>query len=141
MTTAREMMHEGCQCIGEHDSLEEAARMMRDLGVGSLPICGDDNRLHGIITDRDIVIKCLAEGGDPRTMTAGDLAQGKPVIVSDDSDLRSVLQSMTEHQIKRMPVIDHDSHQLIGMISEADLARHLEEDDLAEFVEKVYARS
>lgn len=141
MTTAREMMHEGCQCIGEHDSLEGAARMMRDLGVGALPICGDDNRLHGIITDRDIVIKCLADGSDPRTTTAGDLARGKPVTVSDDSDLRSVLQAMTEHQIKRMPVIDHDSHQLIGMISEADLARHLSEDDLAEFVEKVYARA
>ena len=115
--------------------------MMRDLGVGSLPICGDDDRLQGIITDRDIVIKCVAEGSDPRTTPAGELAQGKPVTVSDDSDLHNVLQSMTEHQIKRMPVIDHDSHQLIGMISEADLARHLGEDDLAEFVEKVYARA
>ncbi len=92
------------------------------------------------ITDRDIVIKCLAEGAEPRSMTAGELAQGKPVTVPDDSDLHTVLRAMTEHQIKRMPVIDHESHRLIGMISEADLARHLSEEDLAEFVEAVYAR-
>ena len=141
MTTARDMMNEGCECIGEHDTLERAAQMMRDQGVGALPICGDDNKLHGIITDRDIVVKCIAEGGDPKTKTAGEMAQGKPVTVSDDTDMQEVLETMTGHQIKRMPVIDHESHQLIGMISEADLAHHLSDDNLAEFVEKVYGRA
>ena len=139
MTTARDMMHAGVQCIGEHETLDKAARMMDELGVGALPICGDDDRLHGIITDRDIVIKCLAKGGDARTMTASELAQGKPMTVEADSDLHAVLRMMSEHQIKRMPVIDQ--HRLVGMISESDLARHLSEQDLAEFVEAVYARS
>ena len=64
---------------------------MRDLDVGSLPICGDDDRLHGIITDRDIVTKCVAAGGDPAVVTAGELAQGKPVTVESDTDVGEVL--------------------------------------------------
>lgn len=139
MTSARDMMHPGAECIGEHETLERAAQMMRDLDVGALPICGDDNRLHGIITDRDIVVRCLAGGANPQTVTAGDLAQGKPVTVDADATLTPVLRAMTDHQIKRMPVLDH--HRLVGMISESDLARHLSEDDLAAFVEGVYARS
>jgi CBS domain-containing protein len=139
MTTARDMMHVGVKCIGEHETLDNAARIMRQHGVGALPICGDDDRLHGIVTDRDIVIKCLATGGDPRSMTAAELAQGKPVTVDAGTDLHEVLRTMREHQIKRLPVIEE--HRLVGMISEADLARHLSDDDLAEFVEAVYARS
>ncbi|MCW2934689.1 MAG: hypothetical protein JWM19_5651, partial [Actinomycetia bacterium] len=63
MTTARDIMHAGAECIGEHATLAEAARRMRDLDVGALPVCGDDDRLRGIITDRDIVLKCVATGG------------------------------------------------------------------------------
>jgi CBS domain-containing protein len=133
------MMHMGAQCIGEHESMAVAARMMRDLGVGSLPICGDDQRLKGIITDRDIVVRCLAEGRDPATMTAAEMAQGRPFVVAADADAGDVLRSMTEHRVKRMPVID--DHRLVGMISEADLARHLSDDQLATFVESVYGRA
>jgi len=75
MTTAREIMTGGAECIGEKETLEQAARKMKDLDVGSLPICGEDNRLKGMLTDRDIVIKCLAEGGDPRTATTGNSAR------------------------------------------------------------------
>lgn len=139
MTTARDMMHMGAQCIGEHESMADAARMMRDLGVGSLPICGDDQRLKGIITDRDIVVRCLADGRDPASMTAADMAQGRPFVVDADADAGDVLRSMTEHRVKRMPVID--DHRLVGMISEADLARHLSDDQLAIFVESVYGRA
>lgn len=71
MTTAREIMHEGARCVGEHETLRAAAGMMRDLDVGALPICGDDDRLHGMITDRDVGVKCIAEGADPDSMTAG----------------------------------------------------------------------
>jgi CBS domain-containing protein len=133
------MMHLGAQCIGEHESMADPARMMRDLGVGSLPICGDDQRLKGIITDRDIVVRCLADGRDPASMTAADMAQGRPFVVDADADAGDVLRSMTEHRVKRMPVID--DHRLVGMISEADLARHLSDDQLAIFVESVYGRA
>jgi CBS domain-containing protein len=137
MTTARDIMHTGAECIGEHESLQRTAQRMRDLDVGALPICGDDDRLHGIITDRDIVIKCIAGGGDPANVTAGDLAQGKPVTVLSDADVSEVLRAMAEHQIRRLPVIE--SHRLVGMISEADLARHLPEQAVGEFVEAICA--
>ena len=69
MSKAKEIMHWGAEYVAASDTLETAARMMRDGHVGSLPICGPDNRLQGIITDRDIVVKCLAEGRDPKTTT------------------------------------------------------------------------
>ncbi len=137
MKTARDIMHEGAECINEDQTLQDAARMMRDLGVGSLPICGNDNRLHGMITDRDIVIKCLAEGRDPAEITAGDLAQGAPRCVTAGDDVDHVLQTMSNHQIRRVPVLEN--HQMVGMISEADLARHLSDEQIAHFVTSVYA--
>jgi CBS domain-containing protein len=139
MTTARDIMHAGAECIGEHETLAQAARRMRDLDVGALPVCGDDDRLHGIITDRDIVIRCVAVGDNPESVTAGDLARGKPFTVEAEADVAQVLQVMEEHRIRRLPVID--SHRLIGMISEADLAQHLPEQSIAGFVEAICARS
>ena len=132
MTTARDIMHAGANCIGQHESLKRAAELMRDLDVGSLPICGDDDRLQGIVTDRDIVTKCVAQGADPAGSTAGELAQGTPVTVSSNADVSAVLQAMAEHKIRRVPVVE--DRQIVGMISEADLARHLPKQDVAEFV-------
>ena len=139
MTTAQDIMHTGAECIGEHESLYKAAQRMRDLDVGALPICGDDDRLHGIITDRDIVIKCIAAGGDPATMTAGDLAQGKPVTIDAAADVSEVLAVMEGHRIRRLPVIE--SHRLVGVISEADLARHLPDQQVAQFAGAICAAS
>ncbi|MGW0885478.1 CBS domain-containing protein [Streptomyces sp. NPDC002671] len=137
MTTARDIMHTGATCVREDETLEAAARRMKELDVGALPICGPDDRLHGIITDRDIVLKCVAKGKDPRAMTAGQLEQGKPVTIDAGADAGRVLQAMEEHKIRRLPVIDN--HRLVGMISEADLARHLPEDQVGRFVEAVCA--
>ncbi|GII58378.1 hypoxic response protein 1 [Planotetraspora thailandica] len=135
MTTAREIMHPGVECVGEHQTLVFAARMMRDMNVGALPICGDDDRLHGILTDRDIVTKCVAEGCDPAKTTAGELAQGKPVTITADADASQVLQAMEANRIRRLPVIEN--RRLIGLISEADLARHLPDEEVGHFVESV----
>ncbi|CAM5538960.1 CBS domain-containing protein [Streptomyces narbonensis] len=135
MTTAREIMHAGASCVQENESLMDAARRMSELDVGALPICGPDDRLHGIITDRDIVVKRLAKGKDPHRMTAGDLAQGKPVTVDAGADSEVVLRTMQDHRVRRVPVID--DHRMVGMISEADLARHLPEERVGHFVEEV----
>ncbi|MEU7689745.1 CBS domain-containing protein [Microbispora hainanensis] len=136
--TAGQVMHEGAECIGEHESLRRAAEMMRDMNVGALPICGDDDRLKGIITDRDIVIKCCAEGKDLDQTTAGELARGL-VWVDANASVEDALMKMEEHQIKRMPVIEN--HRIVGMITEADLAKELPDSKLAEFVHRIYARS
>ena len=137
MTTARDIMNAGATCVGEDQSLMQAAQMMRDMNVGSLPICGNDKKLHGIITDRDIVVKCLAEGMDPNTCTAGQLAQGHLTWVDADTDMTQIVELMGQQQVKRMPVIE--DHMLVGMISESDLARHLDEHELSRFVERVFA--
>ncbi|MDA0632528.1 CBS domain-containing protein [Nonomuraea sp. MCN248] len=134
----QDVMHYGVECIGEHDSLRKATRMMRDLSVGALPICGDDDRLKGIITDRDIVIKCCAADKDLDSTTAGELAHGL-VWVKADSGVEEALEKMGRHQVKRLPVID--DKRLVGMVSEADLAKELPDDKLAEFVHQIYAPS
>ena len=137
MTTARDVMHTGTQCIGEDQNLIDAARMMRDLGVGSLPICGADDKLHGMLTDRDIVVRCLAEGADCATTTVGSLAQGRVFFVDADADIDDVLAVMEEHQVRRLPVIEN--HRLVGLISESDLSRSLDATRIQEFVGRVYA--
>jgi CBS domain-containing protein len=136
---ARDIMHPGAECIGADETLATAAQKMRELGVGSLPICGADDRLHGILTDRDIAIKCVAEGRDPTQVRAGELAQEQVFWVDAAADVGQVVHAMEDHRVKRMPVLEN--HRLVGMISEADLARHLDEHQLAEFVEKVYGRN
>ena len=137
MTMARDIMHVGVTCIGEDETLQDAAQQMRDLDVGSLPVCGDDDRLRGIITDRDIVTKCIARGVDPANVTAGELADGMPVTIESHADVTEVLRAMEQHQIHRLPVIE--SQQPVGMISQADLARHLPEGLVGEFIDAVCA--
>ena len=135
MTKARDIMTPGAECVGENETLEDAARKMRDLDVGSLPICGEDNRLKGVVTDRDIVVKCLAAGQDPRSVKAGELATGKPVTIGADDDVEEAISTMTEHQVRRLPVID--GHDLVGMVSQADVARNMPEDRVGELVELI----
>jgi CBS domain-containing protein len=135
MNTARSLMHAGAQCVPAHETLDRAAQMMRDMNVGALPICGPDNKLTGILTDRDIVVKCIATGQDPSKMTAADLAQGTPVWVDIEADEDDVLSLMEGNNIRRVPVMENKT--LMGMISEGDLAQHLSEDKLAHFVSAV----
>jgi CBS domain-containing protein len=130
---ARDIMTGGAECIGVNETLEQAARKMKDLDVGSLPICGEDNRLKGMLTDRDIVVRCLADGGDPKSTRAGDLAQGKPVTIGADDTIEEAIRTMQQHQVRRLPVID--GHDLIGMLSQADIARNYPEDRVGELVE------
>ncbi|MEV7544812.1 MULTISPECIES: CBS domain-containing protein [unclassified Streptomyces] len=136
---ARDIMTKGVQCVREDQSLLDASRMMRDLNVGCLPICGDDERLQGLITDRDIVVKCCAEGRDPAAVKAGELA-GTLHWVDADGNAQEAVDTMEIHQIKRLPVIDvAGGHRLIGMITEANLAKNLSDAEIAEFAVRVYA--
>lgn len=136
---ARDIMSSGVQCVGAHQSLLQASKMMRDLNVGCLPICGDDNRLKGLVTDRDIVIKCCAEGIDPATVEAGSLG-GQLYWIDAEAAASEALETMEQHQIKRLPVIDVGmGHSLVGMITEADLARNLNDEQIAEFATRVYS--
>ncbi|MEU9443904.1 CBS domain-containing protein [Streptomyces sp. NPDC048304] len=139
MTTAKDIMHPGAQWIPRYETLDRAAQMMRDHEVGALPVSDPDNgdRMVGIITDRDIVVKCVASGHDPARMTCADLCEGTPRWIDAGADISEVLREMEGHQIKRLPVVENK--RMIGMISETDIARHLGEGQLAEFVQHVYA--
>jgi len=120
MALARDIMTPSPQCVGENQTLAEAARLLASLDVGVLPICGEDQKLVGMLTDRDIVVKALAEGLDPTTTTAGSLAEGKPVYVMADDDVQDAMDLMKQHQVRRVPVIE--DHRLVGIISQADIA-------------------
>jgi len=135
MTVARDIMTPDPKCVKEDQTLVEAARLLRDLDVGALPICGNDDRLKGMLTDRDIVVKCIADGGDPSTVTAGSLGQGKPVTIGADDDIREALEVMQRHQVRRLPVID--GHDLVGIISQADIARSMSASETGETVAEI----
>jgi CBS domain-containing protein len=135
MTTAREIMTGDAECAKTSDTLVDAARKMRDREVGALPICGEDDRLKGIITDRDIVVRCIAEGGDPSSMKVQELAKGTPVTIGADDSVEEALRTMKEPDVRRLPVID--GHELVGMLSQADVARNLPEGKVGELVEAI----
>ncbi|MGR2752842.1 CBS domain-containing protein [Agromyces arachidis] len=135
MTRARDLMTPEPACVKEQQTLAEAARIMRDLDIGSMPICGDDDRLTGMLTDRDIVVKCVALGGAPNAVTAGELADGTPITIGADDDVREALRLMQQHRIRRLPVIDRGL--LVGVIAQADVALALDADETAETVEEI----
>jgi len=113
-------MTEGAECARTDETVSQAAQKMRDLGVGALPICGEDDRLAGMITDRDIVLRCVAEGHDVTQMTVADYADGKPVTIGADDDVAEALRTMLDHDVRRLPVID--GHDLVGIVSQAAIA-------------------
>ena len=100
-------------------SLAEAARLMKSEDVGSLPIV-DEGRLVAVLTDRDLVVRAVAEGVDPNATVTGDVASRDPVTVEPEQDLDEALLLMAQHQVRRLPVVD--SGRLVGVLAQADVA-------------------
>ena len=134
---ARDVMSDDCTCIGENDSVLDAAKQLKELNVGSMPICGEDDRLKGMLTDRDIVVKVLAEGRDPSSVKAGELGvgDGKTVTIGADDSIDEALRTMIDHKVRRLPVID--GKRLVGIISQADIATNVEEEKVGDLVEAI----
>lgn len=135
MTVARDLMTPDPTCVKENETLVDAARKMRDLDVGALPICGSDDRLKGMLTDRDIVVKAVAQGRDPAQTTAGEFGQGKPVTIGADDDTGEILRTMSQHKVRRLPVID--GHQLVGIVAIADVARALPDRPVGDLIDTI----
>jgi CBS domain-containing protein len=133
MTKARDIMTKNPQCVRASEAVLDAARRMAEQSVGALPICGEDDRLKGMLTDRDIVIEVLAAGKDPRAIQAGDLAQGEAVTIGADDDAEEILRTMREHKVRRLPVIDGD--KLVGIVAQADVARSLTDPKVGDLLE------
>lgn len=134
---ARDVMSPGVECINETDSVLDAAKRLAELNVGAMPICGQDQRLKGMLTDRDIVVKVLAKGKDPAQTRAGELGEGKPVTIGADDSLDEAMRTMAQYKVRRLPVID--GHKLVGILSQADLAQALPDDQAGRLVELISA--
>jgi CBS domain-containing protein len=135
--TARDVMTGGVECVGENETVLDAAKKLANLDVGSMPICGEDNRLKGMLTDRDIVVKVLAAGKEPAETKAGELGEGKPVTIGADDSVDEALRTMIDHKVRRLPVID--GHDLVGIVSQADLATNIDEEKVGDLVEAISA--
>ena len=137
---ARDIMTPECKCVGENDTVVDAAKQLKELDVGAMPICGEDNRLKGMITDRDIAIYVVAEGKDPASTKVSELKSGDQttITIGADDSIEEALRTMSEHQVRRLPVID--GHDCVGIISQADIARELGDDartgDLVEAISR-----
>lgn len=132
LITVREVMTPDPRCVGTDDSLQKAAELMAGDGVGALPICGQDGRLKGVLTDRDIVVRGLA-GGKQLADPAGGLNQGEAVTAGADDPVDVVLNTMIDKGVKRLPVID--GTDLVGMVTVADIARALPNPQVGDLVE------
>ena len=136
---ARDIMSDDCTCIGENESVLDAAKQLAQLNFGSMPICGEDDPLKGMITDRDIVVKVLAEGKDPASTKAGEIGagDGNTITIGADDSIEQALRTMIDHKVRRLPVID--GKQLVGIISQADVATNLDEERVGDLVEAISA--
>lgn len=119
------------------DTVEQAAQLMKSEDVGPIPIVGDNGKLEGIITDRDIVLKVVAEGRDAKTTKLSDVMTTDLISCTIDGDIEEMLDLMEDNQVRRIPVVD-GSGRLVGIVSQADIATRLDEPDkTAELVEDI----
>ncbi|MBF6336619.1 CBS domain-containing protein [Nocardia abscessus] len=134
MTTARDIMTPNVECVRSSDTVVAAAQRMAELNVGALPICGEDNKLKGMLTDRDIVVKVIAQRKDPLGVDAGELG-GELVTVDADDDVRKVMSVMSQHQVRRVPVLEQG--RLVGIIAQADVATMVDNTQSGSTVEAI----
>lgn len=137
---AKQLMTESPRCAATDDSANFVARLMRDNDCGAVPVTDQSGGVVGIITDRDIAIRAIAEGKGPDA-TVGELMTSSPCCASVDDDLREVSRLMSENQVRRIPVLDAKGC-CVGIISQADIARAAHRDrvpdhEVALVVEKI----
>src|SRR4051812_43405131 len=125
-----EVMTRNVECVRPGDSLQQAARKMRDLDVGPLPVCGDNDRLVGMVTDRDIVVRAVAEGWDPKNTRVGDAMTPDVVYCMEDQDVVEAARLMKDRAIRRLVVLNSDK-RLVGIVSLGDLAVEISDAKLA----------
>jgi CBS domain-containing protein len=131
--SVRDAMTENPRSIGASTSVVEAARLMREQDIGSLPIT-DDEKLVGMITDRDITTRVVAEAADPTSTSVEDVYSRDLVSVEPDEDLDEALQLMARHQVRRLPVVENG--RLVGIVAQADIALK-DNDKTAQLVEAI----
>lgn len=136
--SVRAAMTEDPRSIARSATVVEAAQLMREQDIGSLPIT-DDGQLVGMITDRDITTRVVAAAADPKTTSVADVSSGDLVSVEPDHDLDEALRLMARHQVRRLPVVENG--RLVGIVAQADIALRKDETKTGELVEAISAPS
>src|SRR5689334_19955101 len=136
MTTARDLMTADPAFCADDVSAADAARRMADENVGALPICNADGRLAGVLTDRDLAVRIVAEGRDPASTPVRDLLDGGEVVtIGADDSAEEAIRTMKDHAVRRLPVID--GTRLVGMVSQADIARSMPDAKIGDLVDAI----
>jgi len=134
-----EMMHEFPICCTEFDSAQHAAELMKEHHAGALPVVEKNSggKLTGVITDRDLCLRVIAEGRDPRKVKVRECMTGSPVCCKPEDDMQHALALMKEHHVRRIPVVDAE-HRICGMISFANLVtNHVAPEQIFEMLKSV----
>ncbi len=134
-TKVREVMTDRPRCVTLETPISEAAELMESEDVGSLPVL-EGEQLAGMITDRDIVIRAVAKGKDPRGMPVREVASRELVTVYAEEDLSNALTKMASEQVRRLPVVDEDN-RLVGILAQADVALEAKEKKTGEIVQEI----
>jgi CBS domain-containing protein len=134
MTQIRDVMSQNPTTCEPSASVADAARVMASQDVGPVPVVEGD-RLVGLVTDRDLVVRVLAEGRDPESTTIGEIASTDLVTVSPDARLDEALSLLARHQVRRLPVVEGE--QLVGVVAQADVARQGEDEETGQVVEQI----
>src|SRR5881392_4118105 len=121
----RDLMSANPCAIDADRPVAYAAKMMKQEDVGLAPVV-EGQRLVGTLTDRDIVVRVVAEGGDPQTVKVREVASHDLVIVDPQQDLDEALKLMASHQVRRLPVVEEDG-RIVGVLAQADIAEHAKE--------------
>jgi CBS domain-containing protein len=133
-TSIKEVMTSQVKTCEPDATVMEVAKVMAQEDVGPVPIV-EEGRLTGIVTDRDIAVRVVAEGRDPSSTTVGEIASRDLVTVSPDDDLDSALEQLAQNQVRRIPVVDGD--RLVGIVAQADIARLGSDAKTGEVVEEI----
>jgi CBS domain-containing protein len=135
--TARDVMTEAPEYLKGDAPVREAAERMAAEDAGALPVCDAQGKLVGMVTDRDIVVKVLAKGSDPASVTVGELTGEQPEVVTigADDSVEEALRTMADHQVRRLPVID--GTEMVGIVAQADLARACPPEKVGELLQAI----
>ena len=130
-----EVMTPNPRSVDPSTTVAEAARLMRDEDVGSLPVV-ENGKLTAIITDRDIALRVAAEGKDPQSTNVGEVSSGDLVTIDPQQDLDEALRLMARHQVRRLPVVEEDG-RLVGVVAQADVALTGKDEKTGNVVEEI----
>jgi CBS domain-containing protein len=133
MTTAREIMTPGAEWLEADVTVADAARRMAENDIGALPVCSPEGKLQGVVTDRDLVVQVLSQGRDAQSTTVADIIERTEVVtIGADDPAEEAIRTMKDHAVRRLPVID--GSELVGMVSQADIARAMPDAKVGDLV-------